>query len=204
MAIITTWKYDTSGTFLNTIAVGERIWLSANAAARESLEVGQYAIATLVMDDTGTTLTAAANNTRYVSTTEVDLNQAGQVTLNTGNVAQTACTFKISWEDDVISTVLSNCKFYAFDGTDPAVAPDSTIVVAFEHDGAAIRKNQVGGDVAGRAWDGSFGVNTVSQALSVADQVSAANHDFFIGMSAKVTNYGLHTNAKFRISFDVS
>ncbi|MEA1999230.1 MAG: hypothetical protein U9N61_07910, partial [Euryarchaeota archaeon] len=150
------------------------------------------------------TLVNLANNCQYIDKTHVSLNGAASASLDVGNVAQSDCTVRVDWQDDSGNTVLSNCAFYAFDGVVAVNPPTSVLVLAFERTAAALRKNRVGGDTDGKAWDASNGVGGSGAALSLADQVSASNHQFWLGISASPTAYGTHTQITLRVEFDVS
>lgn len=212
MAINTEWRYGVEGVanipqhgnFANVIQLGERLWMSASATQKENLEVGQWSPATIITNDDGSIYKGTANNCRYISPTEVDINETGTVNLDTSQVDATKCTVKVVWEDDALATQLSNIKFYAFDGVDPVLPPENMTVVAFARGDTTIERNQVGGDVQGMAWNRDGGVNGLNNALYIPDRALAPSHSFYIGFSARVDAYGLHNNSQLRLSFDVS
>jgi hypothetical protein len=204
MAVTTEWKYGNTGLFNRTVGSTERIWLSASNSVRSNLEVDQWNPCTIVTNTDGTNVIAAANNNRYVSPTEISVNETATRLLNEVETSQSDVTFKITWTDSELDTILSNCKFYAFNGSNPIIPPPNLVITAFEHTGTSIRTNRVGGDLAGLAWTDTGGINGLANALSLANQPSARVHSFFIGFSCKVTAYGLQSGSKIRISFDVS
>lgn len=141
-------------------------------------------------------------NVRYVSTTEVSLQEAAAVTLNTTNVQITHCTVKWYYEDDAGNTTLENCLFFAFNGSNPATAPTGVTVLAFQRGTSAINTDRVSdtpGD--GGAWDSSKGIGGSANALELDDHADAASHNVYIGISTSPTSKGLKTGS-FRWEFD--
>ena len=204
MTIVTTWNYSDDGLFGTVLGGTERLGFSNDAALVQAISVNGFNPYTMATNAAFDTLVVLANNCQYIDTTHVALNGAASTDLDVAHVAQSDCTVRADWEDDSGNTVLSDCVFYAFDGVVAANPPDNILVLAFERTAAALRKNQIGGDVAGQAWDASFGVGGSAAALSLDDQVSASNHQFWIGISASPTAYGTHTGITLRVEFDVS
>ena len=142
-------------------------------------------------------------NCKYISPTEVKLMDGSPVTLNTGNVAQTDCTTRFSYQDDGQNTVLSNIGFFAYDGSNPANGPTGVLVTAFERTASAINKDRLSDTPgAGGAWDSSKGIGGSANALICSGQASASIHNFYLGISAKPTSKGLKTAFAFRLEFD--
>ena len=142
-------------------------------------------------------------NCKYISPTQVDLG-AGAVDLTTGNVAQTDCTRRWSYQDDTGPTVISNVQYFCYDGVDPANPPTGVKAVAFERTASAIRKNRIGGDTDGKAWDSDYGIGGNSNALDVEGQASSSIHNWYLGDSRSPSSAGLKTACKARLEFDVS
>jgi len=143
-------------------------------------------------------------NTKYVSATEVSLQEAAAVTLNTTNVQTTHCTLRWYYNDSVGATVTENGLLFAFNGADPAVNPVGCTVLAAERGLAAINKDRdsdTPGD--GYAWHSSYGIGTVTNALILEDQLSMANHYYYLLISVSPTQKGLASGA-IRWEADVS
>lgn len=213
MSIQTSWRYGLKGVandpthsnFATVLANSERFWFSGSSSVKESLEVGQYQIGTVITDTTGSILISRTNNCRYVDPTSVNLNENGIVSLDSANVAQEDCTAKITWLDTESSTELNNVKLYAFEGTDPTTAPTNLTLLAFERTASGINKNRINGDTEGLAWDAdSGGIGGAENALSCSSKSLAASHDFYIGISSRINSYGTFSSVKIRLSFDVS
>ena len=204
MAIITAWKYDADGdgTFTGVLGTTDRLVFSNNDTALESISVDAWNPNSLAMTNDLVTVNGTAKNCRYISTTEIALNTASSVTLNPTNVVQDDCTLKIEWEDDAVDTALSSCVFYVYNGTDPTIAPSGVVFCAFERTASAIRIDTIG--TVGAAWDSAVGIGGNASALDLEQHSSAADHVFFIGLSAKPTAFGLNTNIRMRVEFDVS
>ena len=204
MAIITTWNYDINGdgTFTGTLAGTDRLVFSNSDSALVSISVDAWNPNSLAMTNDLVTVNGTANNCRYISTTEIALGAGSAVALTAANVVQNDCTLKIDWEDDAGDTALSNCVFYVYNGTDPTIAPAGVVFCAFERTASAVRMDTIG--AAGEAWDGTVGIGGNGNGLDLEAQASAANHTFFIGVSAKPTAFGLNTNIRMRVEFDVS
>lgn len=163
----------------------------------------------IILDSELTEIVKQSKSTVYVDTTHVKLVNGAtgsytSVELNVTNVLQSDCMLKIVWGDSLIPTTVENAKFFAYDlnttQTDP---PPGIVLVAFEHTGSVIRKNRVGGDAVGKAWNAAYGIGGRANALSLATQSSAMTHTFYIGFSAKPIAYGNSTFA-FAVEFDVS
>ncbi len=203
MAIVTAWKYGADGLFDATLGATDKLAFSGAPTARTSISVDAWNPATIALDSL-LAFIAAARNCRYVSPTQVSLEEAAAVTLDATNVAQADCTVKIDWKDDAVNTALSNCKFYVYDGVTATEPPAGCKVAAFERTASAVRKNRIGGDTDGKAWDAAYGIGGNANALSLADQASSAEHAFYLGISLKPTTYGQNAGIKFRVEFDVS
>lgn len=204
MAIVKSWNYDNAGGFSHVLGATERLGFSNENAAVKPISVNGFNPFTMATNAAFNALVNLANNCQYIDATHVSLNGAASTDLDVGHVAQSDCTVRVDWQDDAGNTVLTDCVFYAFDGVVAANPPTGILVLAFERTAAALRKNRIGGDVAGKAWDASFGVCGSAAALSLADQVSASNHQFWLGISASPTAYGTHTGIVLRVEFDVS
>lgn len=204
MAIVESWNYSNDGLFSNVLGGTERLGFSNDNASVQAISVNGFNPYTMATNAAFDALVNLANNCQYIDAAHVSLNGGASVSLDVANVAQSDCTVRVDWEDDSGNTVLSNCVFYAFDGTVAANPPDNILVLAFERTASALRKNRIGGDVDGKAWDANYGVGGNAAALSLADQASAGNHQFWIGISACPTAYGTHTGITLRVEFDVS
>jgi hypothetical protein len=203
MAIVTAWKYGADGLFGSSLGATDKLAFSGVSTGISAISVDAWNPASVVVDSV-LAFIAAARNCRYVAPTQVSLEEADPVTLDTSNVAQANSTVKVEWKDDSVNTALSNCKFYAYNGVTATEAPAGCKVVAFERTAAAIRKNRISGDTDGKAWDAAYGIGGNAAALSLADQASSADHAFYLGISLKPTTYGQNTGIKFRVEFDVS
>lgn len=203
MAIVTAWKYGSDGLFDEGFIESEKLAFSGSDEDLSAISVDAWNPATVVVDSALQFLTAA-RNCRYVSPTQVSLQEGSPVTLAAANVAQADCTVKVEWKDDAVNTALSNCKFYAYDGVTATEPPAGCKVVAFERTASDVRKNRIGGDADGKGWDAAYGIGGNGAALSLADQASSADHSFYLGISLKPTTYGQNSGIKFRVEFDVS
>jgi len=204
MAIITAWKYDSDGdgTFNGVLAGTDRLVFSNANNALASISVDAWNPNSLAMTNDLVTLNGVAKNCRYISTTEIALGAASAVTLSSVNVVQNDCTLKIEWEDDAGNTALSNCVFYVYNGVDPTIPPVGVVFCAFERTAADVRIDTVA--TVGGAWDASVGIGGNGSALDLEGQASAGLHVFYIGITAKPTAFGLNTNIRMRVEFDVS
>jgi len=173
----------------------------------DSVSVGAFQDSThktdAIMSTDGCT-TNHIRNCKYVSKTQVSLNGAAAVTLDTSNVGQNDCTLRWQYQDDAANTTLSNCKFFAYDGSTPANPPSGVTVLAFEHDGSQINKDRLSDNAGdGGAWDSAKGIGGSANALVLTNQASASIHNFYIGISVSPTSRGLKTACRFRLEFDV-
>lgn len=204
MAITSNWKYSSAGDFSLTKGSTERFWFSESSTAIEAVAVDKFAEELLVVNSGLTSVIGSCYPVKYASETQVYLGgSATAVDLNTSNVLQSSCSVKVEWEDDSASTALTDCRFYIYDGVNVDNAPDGILVVAFEHDGTVINKNAVG-ETTGKAWNGAVGIGGRNNALKCSDQASASLHSFYLGLSAKPTDYGTHSGVVFAMEFDVS
>jgi len=137
-------------------------------------------------------------NCKYISPTQVSLMGNPAVTLDPANVGQNDCTTRWTYQDDTMNTVLSNVRFFFYDGSNPANPPSGVIVCAFEHAGTAINKDRASdnpGD--GGAWDSSKGIGGLSNALKCSDQPSASIHNFYFGISISPASKGKYPQLLF-------
>lgn len=204
MTIVKSWNYSNDGLFSNVLGATERLGFSNEDTGVKAISVSGFNPYTMATNAAFDTLVNLANNCQYIDPTHVSLNGGVSTDLDVGHVAQSDATVRVDWEDDSGNTVLSNCAFYAFDGIVAVNPPANILVLAFERTASALRKNRIGGDSAGKAWDASFGIGGSANALSLADQASGGNHQFWLGISAAPTAYGTHTGVVLRVEFDVS
>ena len=204
MAIITAWMYDINGdgTFTGELSGTDRLVFSNSDASLNSISVDAWNPNSIAMTNDLVTVNGVANNCKYVSTTQISLNGASNVDLNTTNIAQTDTTLKIEWEDDAGDTALADCVFYVYDGVDPIEPPVGVTFCAFERTAAAIRVDTIA--TTGGAWNSVTGIGGNASALDLEDHSSAATHSFYVGLSAKPTAFGLNTSIRMRVEFDVS
>lgn len=215
MAVTATFKVgttsvpgNTASSFDYTILSTDVFCFSRRHDVIEGVLLNEWAPNLIITNDTMTTINHATKNTYYSSATQVvKVNGADgvetTVTLDTGNVVVEDCIIQFSWTDSAVNTALSQGRFYAYDKVNVNNAPSNTTAVAFERTPATVRKNRVGGDVSGQAWNASYGVGGRNAALSLLDQSSSSVHTYYIGMSVKPTSYG-STAFSFCIEFDVS
>lgn len=143
-------------------------------------------------------------NTKYIDSTHVSLEGEASVELTVGNVVQTDCTLRFSFNDSSGNTALSDGLVYAYNGSDIDDAPVGAVWMAFEHDGSAIQKDRYG-DAGGEgyAWNSNYGIGGHDNGLELTDQASASTHYFYIGLSVSPTSRGVKTG-KIRIEWSVS
>ncbi len=207
MTIESSFLYSDDGQFANTLQPAERLAFSGVNSAIKSISVGTYASAMIVTNAAFDTWIATANSCKYVpdegSGVRVSLNSTDPVLLTPGFVQTSDATVKITWRDTDGATEITNGQFFAFNAVDPEIAPVGTEILAFERTVTVINTNRVGGDTSGAAWMDGFGVGGYLNALKISDQVSAADHEFYIGISGKPTKWGRISAIRFRIEFDV-
>ena len=204
MTVIQSWNYSNDGAFGNVLGATERLGFSSANDSVKPISVNGFNPFTMAANAAFDTMVNLANNCQYSDADHVSLNGNPAASLDSANVAQSDCTVRVDWEDDAGNTVLSNCAFYAFDGVMATNPPDGVLVLAFERTPSELRKNQINGDILGKAWDVNYGVGGSAAALSLADQASASQHQFWLGISAAPTKYGTHTGVVLRVEFDVS
>lgn len=204
MTIIQSWNYSDDGLFSYVLGATERLGFSNENAAVKAISVNGFNPYTMATNAAFDTLVNLANNCQYIDPTHVSLNGGASVDLDVAHVAQSDCTVRVDWQDDTGNTILSNCAFYAFDGVVSVNPPSNILILAFERTASALRKNRISGDTEGKAWDADFGVGGSAAALSLADQASAGNHQFWLGISTSPTAYGTHTGIVLRVEFDAS
>lgn len=204
MTVQESWNYSNDGLFSNVLGSTERLGFSGASDAIKAISVNGFNPYTIATNAAFDTVNNLANNCQYIDKDQVSLNEADPVSLDVNHVAKSDCTVRVDWADDVGNTTLTNCVFYAFDGAAAASPPDGVLVLAFERTDSELRKNMVGGDSDGKAWDANYGVGGSAKALFLADQASASQHSFWLGISASPTKYGTHTGVVLRVEFDVS
>lgn len=157
-------------------------------------------------DDPGSDQCGAnhANNVKYVSSTQFNLNGGGTETLNDTNLTSSECTLRVIFtHGSAVST--SSARFYAYDGsttTTPAVGVD---VVAFEQGVTATTWTVINDEtVAGALTNGSIGGDNTSERLDLGDQGSATDHTFYIAVSASPESVGAKTSFDFGLALTYS
>lgn len=216
MAVVKSFKVggaavngDQAASFDATVEDTEIFCFSRRHDVIEGVLLGEWAPNVLVTDSGMTAIAEQSKNTVYSSTTQTilvngDTGVAGNATtLDAANVRREDCIIQFNWQDNSVSTALSQGRFYAYDKVSVTNAPTGTTVVGFERTSSAINKNRVGNDLAGKAWDADFGIGGRGNALSLSDQVSASSHTFYLGFSVKPTAYGSSPFALV-IEFDVA
>jgi len=136
-------------------------------------------------------------NVKYVSSTQYD-SGGGTETLNDTNLIATECSLRIKFTD-ASQVVITNARFYSFDGatvTDEAVGVEA---YAFEQ------------GVSGTEWDqindnsGSIGGDNTGERLDLGDHSSSATeHYFYIAVSARPESVGAKTEFDFGIALTYS
>lgn len=173
----------------------------------DSISVGGFQDSTHKTDGTMSADGCATNhmrNCKYASPTTVSLMGGAAVALDAAHVAQNDCTTRWKYQDDAVSTALSNVRFFVYDGTTPATAPSGITACAFERTASGVNKDRVSDTPGGGgAWDSSKGIGGSANALILDDQASASIHYFYIGQSRAPSSKGLKTAVKARLEFDV-
>lgn len=183
-----------------SIGASDYIGFGGDSGALAPISQDAYQRYTCKTDGSMSANSGTGQNCKYVSTTEISLNGAAAVTLNTTNVATTACSTRWHYTDSAGNTELSNVRFFAYQGS-PSTAPTDVTVVAFERANASIGTDTDSGS--GRGWNTNYGVGGSANGLQCASQSSAADHYFYIGVSCKPTSRGVKTFT-FRLEFDVT
>lgn len=216
MSIVKSYKFgavSTSGndntSFNYTKEETDVLGFSNSYSTKEGVALSTWVPNLLILDETFETIKASSKNTVYVDTTHVKKvnGSTGAVSsceLSPTYVTQTDCILKFTWSETSNPTTIEAAKFFAYnlDLNDLDSAPTGVTVVGFEHTGSAIRKNRVG-DATGKAWNSSYGIGGRAYALSLATQMSALEHSFYLGFSLRPNSYGNSTFG-FCIEFDVS
>jgi len=216
MAVVKSFKVggsavngDQAASFDATVEETEIFCFSRRYDVIEGVLLSEWAPNVLITNSGMTAIAEQSKNTVYSSTTQVilvngDTGVAGSaVTLDAANVRREDCIVQFNWQDDSVNTALSQGRFYAYNKVNVTVAPTGTTVVGFERTAAAVNKNRVDNDLAGKAWDAAYGIGGRGNALALSDQVSAASHAFYLGFSVKPTAYGSSPFALV-IEFDIS
>jgi hypothetical protein len=199
---------NTTSSFDYTVLDTDVFTFSRRWDVIEGVLLSEWAPNLVITDATMTTINKASKSTVYVDATHVGLTNGADgtvssVVLNDTNVATTDCIIQFNWTDSAVTTALSQGRFYAYDKVNVNNAPANTTVVAFERAASTLRKNRVGGDVSGNAWNASYGVGGRANALSLADQANGSVHAFFLGFSVRPNSYGSSAFG-ILIEFDVS
>ena len=119
---------------------------------------------------------------QYVASGTCKINGGSTVNLNTVTAKQSV---DIGFTDGATAVSTENGIFYAYDGSTDATAPTGVTAQGAET-----------GDAAWTACGGS------AAAVTLTDQGSNIQHDFYVIMSASPTSVGEKTAFAFKISID--
>ena len=184
-----------------SIAIGASDYLGlGGVTALSPISQGTWNKTIEKTDATMSTPSGSGQNCRYVSTTQVSVNEGATQLLT----ALTEHQISLRWyyNDSAGNTTLSNGQMFTFTGT-PATAPSDVTCVACEWvSPSTINKDTTAG--ANRAWDENYGIGGIANALQLDDQSSAANHYYYTPFSVRPDARGLNNTIVLRTEFDVS
>jgi len=125
-------------------------------------------------------------NVKYVSGTQFDKG-GGTTTLNTTNLADTECTFRVKFTD-ASSVALSAARFYTFDGA--VVTNEAVGITAY----ACERVSGLAGWTIINDDTGNTGGDNTGETLALSNQTAETVHYYYIALSATPQSVGAKTS----------
>lgn len=187
MATFTWQYYGGAGPAWNSVNATHRYVFAGSGGLDQPITLGEWNSETHIGDgDPGTDQCGAnhCRNVKYISDTQGDW--GGGTELLTALLA-TECTLAVLFTD-AASVVISNARFYTYDGsvlTNEAVGVEA---YAFEVGGAPTTWTQVNDD------SGDIGGDNSGERLSLSNQATGTEHTFFIAVSARPETVGAKTS----------
>lgn len=136
-------------------------------------------------------------NVKYVSATQMDIG-SGSEEINDTNLADTECTLRIKFTH-ATSVVISNARFYAFDGSVTSNEAVGIEAYAYEQGvGETEHWTQINDD------SGNIGGDNTGERLDLEDQTTETEHYFYIAVSARPESVGAKTEFDFGIALTYS
>lgn len=135
-------------------------------------------------------------NVEYISGTQFD-GGGGTEALNDSNLAETECTMRIEFTD-ASSVVISNGRFYAFDGSTETNEAVEIEAYAFERGVSASAWTQINDD------SGNIGGDNSGERLDLEDKSTGTEHYFYIAVSARPESVGAKPEFDFGIALTYS
>lgn len=193
-----TWEfYGSTGPAWTDIGANTLVFCSSLTDLATAITVAAWQDGTHVGNgDPGTDQCGAnhANNVKYISSTQFDLNGGGTETLNDTNLVANECTIRIHF-NHTSAVATSSGRFYSYDdGTGVTTEAPDVEIYAFEQGVAATTWTQINDDSAG------IGGDNAGERLALGDSGSATDHYFYIAISVSPETVG----AKATLSFGVN
>lgn len=181
------------------ISTGTIVFAGSATDLTTPITVGEWNTGTHIGNgDPGTDQcgTNHSRNMKYISGTQVDIG-GGTVTLNTTNVADTQMTLRVRFTYDSAVTT-SGARFYSFDGSTTTAEAIGVDAYAVERVSGMSTWTEINNDT------GNTGGDNTGERLALADQGSATDHTFYIGVTAKPESVGGKTQFDFGVALTYS
>lgn len=181
MAEVWLWYAQDDNAGTNTITTGHELswWGSVAVPAYATpIPLGEYNSNTHmeVTDTSDACITDHTNNTRYVTGTEIVINELGGTqTLAAGIPTEAECPLEIMFEEDGGATVITGAEFFIFDQSTETNPPTNIVVFGLEQ-----------GDTTWTAMTGGS-----ATPVTLTDQGSATTHSYYIAISVRPTATGV-------------
>lgn len=168
-----TFTWTLQGTTPTTIDATDKVQLAGSGGFDSKITVGQYNQSTHVKTAANANKSSgnSPRNNRFTSSTQVSIDGAAAVNLNTASNAN--CALRINFSD-AASVAITGAVFYAYDGTTPATAPVGITFKAAEQ-----------GDASWTDAEGS------GSPVTLNDKTANTSHDFYVLLSGSPDSVGL-------------
>ena len=137
-----------------------------------------------------------APNVKILTSTTMSLNGASSAALNDTNLADTACTFRLKF-DDAAGYALQNGRLYTYDGTTTtaeAIGVDAAVYVKGEGMTTWFTLNSdtaTGNSMAGMTFTtADIGGNNASEYRSLANRSAQTTHFYYVALSVSPETAG--------------
>src|SRR3990167_3126540 len=188
MAVITFEGYMGAGPAWADLAANTLVFSSSLTDLATAITVAAYQDGTHAGNgDPGTDQCGAnhMNNVKYLTGGTMSVNGAGSEAIDDTNLTANECSLRLHFNHGV-AVAVTLAKFYCFDGVTPTTVATGVTVYGFERGVTATAWTQIN--------DGaSVGGNNAGERLDLANSGSAADHYWYLALSASPNSVGAKT-----------
>jgi len=196
------WEYyGGAGPAWTDMSTNTVVFASSLTDLTQPVTVGQYNDGThMGNDDPGTDQCGAnhANNIKYISSGQFQLNAGGSETLNSTNLAWNENTLRVRFTD-ASSVAITNARFYTYDGSTVTTEATGVVAWAWQCTPSGVNTWQLVNNPAS-----GIGGDNSTERLTLLDQAASTEHHYYISVTATPTSVGAKTLFDFGVALTYS